>query len=142
MSVTALIVAAGSGQRLGGGMPKQFRPLGGKPPFRQMRELARCVQNDGCVDVDTNRYSVPWRLIGAAVTVRVAEGEVVASQAGIEVARHGERRGRRERSVLAEHLEGIVGVPWQRPARSAAAPPPPELLRPLAEYERLLGGSW
>jgi transposase len=120
-----------------------LRPLGGRPPFRQARELVRVVQSDGCVELDTNRYSVPWRLIGAAVTVRVAEGEVVASQAGIEVARHGERRGRRERSVLAEHLEGIVGVPWQRPARWAVAPPPPpELLRPLAEYERLLGGSW
>lgn len=31
MKVTALIVAAGSGARLGGGIPKQYRPLGGKP---------------------------------------------------------------------------------------------------------------
>ncbi len=30
LSVTALIVAAGSGERLGGGLPKQFRTLGGK----------------------------------------------------------------------------------------------------------------
>lgn len=30
MTVTALIVAAGSGSRLGGGLPKQFRPIGGK----------------------------------------------------------------------------------------------------------------
>ena len=34
MSVTALIVAAGSGQRLGGGTPKQFRSLRGKPMVR------------------------------------------------------------------------------------------------------------
>jgi 2-C-methyl-D-erythritol 4-phosphate cytidylyltransferase/2-C-methyl-D-erythritol 2,4-cyclodiphosphate synthase len=34
VTVTALIVAAGSGQRLGGGVPKQFRPLGGKPVLR------------------------------------------------------------------------------------------------------------
>lgn len=34
MSLTALIVAAGSGQRLGGGVPKQYRPLGGKPVLR------------------------------------------------------------------------------------------------------------
>ena len=33
--------------------------LNGRPPFRQMRELTRKVQNDGCVDVDTNHYSVP-----------------------------------------------------------------------------------
>ena len=30
MTVTALIVAAGSGHRLGGGLPKQFRAVGGK----------------------------------------------------------------------------------------------------------------
>ena len=38
MSVTALIVAAGSGQRLGGGVPKQFRPLAGKPLVRWAAE--------------------------------------------------------------------------------------------------------
>ena len=31
MTVTALIVAAGAGERLGGGLPKQYRLLGGKP---------------------------------------------------------------------------------------------------------------
>ena len=30
MTVTALIVAAGSGSRLGGGLPKQYRPIAGK----------------------------------------------------------------------------------------------------------------
>lgn len=34
MSVTALIVAAGKGERLGGGVPKQFRKLGGKAVLR------------------------------------------------------------------------------------------------------------
>lgn len=34
MSVTALIVAAGRGERLGGGVPKQFRLIGGKPLLR------------------------------------------------------------------------------------------------------------
>jgi 2-C-methyl-D-erythritol 4-phosphate cytidylyltransferase / 2-C-methyl-D-erythritol 2,4-cyclodiphosphate synthase len=34
MSVTALIVAAGSGARLGGGVPKQYRPIAGKPVLR------------------------------------------------------------------------------------------------------------
>ncbi|HWU92596.1 MAG TPA: 2-C-methyl-D-erythritol 4-phosphate cytidylyltransferase, partial [Sphingomicrobium sp.] len=34
MSVTALIVAAGRGERLGGGVPKQFRKLGGKAVLR------------------------------------------------------------------------------------------------------------
>ena len=38
MTVTALIVAAGSGERLGGGIPKQYRPLGGKPVLRRAVE--------------------------------------------------------------------------------------------------------
>ena len=38
MTVTALIVAAGKGERLGGGVPKQYRPLGGKPVLRWAAE--------------------------------------------------------------------------------------------------------
>lgn len=34
MTVTALIVAAGKGERLGGDMPKQYRSIGGKPLLR------------------------------------------------------------------------------------------------------------
>lgn len=33
-TTTALIVAAGSGERMGSGVPKQYRPLGGKPVLR------------------------------------------------------------------------------------------------------------
>jgi 2-C-methyl-D-erythritol 4-phosphate cytidylyltransferase/2-C-methyl-D-erythritol 2,4-cyclodiphosphate synthase len=38
MTTTALIVAAGKGERLGGGLPKQFRLLGGKPILRRAVE--------------------------------------------------------------------------------------------------------
>jgi len=34
VTTTALIVAAGKGERAGGGIPKQFRPIGGKPMLR------------------------------------------------------------------------------------------------------------
>ena len=34
MTLTTLIVAAGKGERLGGGVPKQYRMLGGKPVLR------------------------------------------------------------------------------------------------------------
>jgi 2-C-methyl-D-erythritol 4-phosphate cytidylyltransferase/2-C-methyl-D-erythritol 2,4-cyclodiphosphate synthase len=34
MTVTALIVAAGKGERLGGGIPKQYRMIGGRPVLR------------------------------------------------------------------------------------------------------------
>lgn len=37
-SITAIIVAAGHGQRAGGGLPKQFRPLAGIPVLRRSVE--------------------------------------------------------------------------------------------------------
>ena len=38
MTVTALIVAAGKGERMGGGLPKQYRKLGGKSVLRRAVE--------------------------------------------------------------------------------------------------------
>src|SRR3954464_3602162 len=91
--------------RAGGGARGPGR---GGPPFRQVRELVRRVQNDGCVDVDTNHYSVPWTLIGAPASIVVSGGAGRAHHAAAEVARHSERRGRRERAVDRAHLRGIV----------------------------------
>jgi hypothetical protein len=123
-----------------------LRPLAGRPPFRQLRELTRRVQNDGCVDVDTNHYSVPWALIGAPVSVVVSAGEVRVLHAGAEVARHGQRRGRRERAVDPAHLRGIVVgdavARWREAALSTVTSAGADLLRPLAEYERAAGGAW
>jgi hypothetical protein len=74
------------------------------------------------------------------VTVLAGEDGIVVSHAGAEVARHEARRGRRERAIRPEHLDGIVGAGGGT-ARTDTAPAA-ELLRPLAEYERLLGGAW
>ena len=57
--------------------------LMGRPPFRQVREVARRVQADGSVDLDTDHYSVPWRLIGARVRVEVTAGVVRIFHAGM-----------------------------------------------------------
>ncbi len=108
--------------------------------MRILRELVRVVQSDACIELDTNRTSVPWRLIGATVTVLAGEDGIVVSHGGAEAARHEARRGRRERAIRPEHLDGIVGA-GGRTARTDAALTA-ELLRPLAEYERLLGGAW
>ncbi len=125
-----------------------LRPLNGRPPFRQLRELTRRVQNDACVDVDTNHYSVPWRLIGAEVSVVVDDNQVRIRHAGIEVACHNKRPGRRERAVDRAHLHGIVPCrpdPALDTDTGAASPTVLrgiELLRPLAEYEQAAGGGW
>lgn len=125
-----------------------LKPLAGKPPFVQDRELRRRVHSDACVEVDTNRYSVPWKWIGHQVRVLVAGQQVRIYHREQELAVHAQSAGRRQRSIQREHLEGIVGAWPERqvppaPAPEAAPPPPPgELQRPLSDYEALLGGGW
>jgi transposase len=120
-----------------------LRPLDGKPPFEQTRELVRQVGADCSVEVDTNAYSVPWRLLGESVQVQVTRGRVRVLHAGGEVALHDERTGlRRQRVVDPAHFEGVAG--FRSPVRREIPSEPivPALLRPLAEYEQLAGGSF
>jgi transposase len=121
-----------------------LRPLGGRAPFGQLRDLVRRVQADCAVDVDTNSYSVPWRLIGEMVQVTICAGRIVVRHAGDVVADHAVCSGRRQRITDRAHLAGVVGAdgPVRRTTRPPPAPPPASLLRPLAEYELAAGGGW
>jgi len=110
-----------------------LRPINGRPSFVAVRELSRRVQSDACVEVDTNAYSVPWRLIGEMVRVEVTADHVRVIYAGNEVARHPYSAGRRQRILDRQHLIGVVGVsPRPAPVRA--------LLRPLSQYA-LAGGA-
>ena len=120
----------------------------GGPPFGSLRELTRVVSNDCAIEIDTNNYSVPWRLIGERVMVTVAAGEVRIRHGVHEVAVHKQSEGRRLRIVDCGHLEGVAGRDGviRRPEIAAplepASSPPHPLLRPLAEYEAAIGGSF
>lgn len=122
-----------------------LREIHGKAPFLQMRELLRRVHTDACVELDTNRYSVPLRLIGESVTVLIAEREVRMFYAGELIASHAQSLSRRTSLIDRRHLVGIVGAAGVRstvpPPHNAAALPATELLRPLSEYESALGGA-
>ena len=139
-------------ERFGQAEAGALRALDGRPPFRQRRELVRRVQSDCSVEVDTNAYSVPWRLIGESVQVVVSGGRVHVLHAGQEVAVHAEAAGRRQRLVEPAHFHGVVGCHRPSPPPSTlrqaqgSGPAPAieaaALLRPLAEYEQLAGGGW
>lgn len=118
-----------------------LRPLGGRAPFGQLRDLVRKVRPDCAIDLDTNSYSVPWRLVGETVQVMVLAGRVIVRHAGEMVADHPVCDGRRQRIVDRGHLTGLVGSGLP-PVASSPSVPPPALLRPLAEYEAVVGGGW
>ena len=70
MTTTALIVAAGKGERAGGAVPKQFRLLGGKPVLRwAVESLIRhpAVQSTRIVIADGQRDSAAAALDGLNV---------------------------------------------------------------------------
>lgn len=124
-----------------------LKPLAAKAPFLQVRELTRRVHTDACIELDTNRYSVPWKLIGETVTVVVSERQVRVFYAGQEVACHAQSPLRRASVIERGHLVGIVGaqfagVSWLRRAPEPPPSLPAELLRPLEQYEAVLGGAW
>ena len=125
----------------------RLKPLGGQPSFGSLRELTRVVGNDCAVEIDTNSYSVPWRLIGERVAVTIAAGEVRIRHGVHQVAVHEQSKGRRLRIVDPVHLDGVAGRNGavRRPETAAAVPgssPPHSLLRPLTEYEAVIGGSF
>jgi transposase len=118
-----------------------LRPLGGRAPFGQLRDLIRKVRPDCAIDLDTNSYSVPWHLVGETVQVVVLAGRVIVRHAGEVIADHPMCEGRRQRVMDRAHLAGLVGTGL---VRATTAPPisPPALLRPLSEYEAVVGGGW
>ena len=120
-----------------------LRPLAGRTTFQPLRECVRRVHADACIELETNRYSVPWRLIGETVSVLVNE-QVRILHAGQEVAVHTRLAGQRRASIHRAHLLGIVGTePRPQPNAVNALPAAaPELLRSLHEYEALTGGAW
>ena len=122
----------------------KLRPLPQCGPFVAARDLSRRVGPDCAVELDTNAYSVPWRLIGERVRVLVTAETVRITHAGIEVASHNRSAGRRGRIVERAHFDGVAGAAGRviRAATEADKDTAATLLRPLAEYEAVAGGAW
>jgi hypothetical protein len=124
---------------------RALKPLAGMPAFGTMRDLSRIVGGDCAVALDGNAYSVPWRLIGERVRVIASAGTICIQHGGQEVARHVERERYHGRVDDDAHLAGLVGsrsVPMHRRPEIPACEDAAGLLRPLAEYEAIAGGSF
>jgi transposase len=109
-------------------------PSAGQPSFLTDVRLSRMVASDYLVSVDTNRYSVPFMLIGQAVEVERRQAEICIFHRDNLVARHPELAGRYQLSIDPAHGPGAIA----RNARSRLSSLPPvkdrEALR-LTEVE-------
>lgn len=76
-------------------------------PYRLERNPVRCVANDSLVALETNRYSVPWQIVGESVEVAVIQNEVRIFHQGQLVASHALCTGRHQVIRKPEHYQGL-----------------------------------
>ncbi len=122
----------------------------GVPPYRLERNPIRSVANDCLVTLDTNRYSVPWRLVGERLEVSVVQQRVQLFHRGKIVATHALCSGRHQVIRDPEHFRGLFRTESSR-RRPATAPASPQGLwcvsvpevevRDLAVYEAFSAGG-
>jgi len=116
-------------------------PTTHQPAFRLEATYPRVVAEDFLVSLDTNRYSVPFRLIGRTVEVQRREGRLVIRYQGQFIAEHAELPGRHQVRLLPEHGPGAVARNARQPQLHAVeriAQPwsmPAVEVRDLAVYE-------
>lgn len=124
----------------------QLVPLAGQRSFQQEARVSRIVAADYLVSLGTNRYSVPFRLIGQRVEVQRRGETVHIFSRDREVASHPVLSGSHQFRILPEHGPGAIArLPRQRrstlsePAPCAASLPEVEI-RDLACYEAVCAG--
>ena len=116
------------------------------PPGRAFRleaPLTRVVATDYLVTVDTNRYSVPFTLIGQPVEVMRRDGFLQMRHRGQLIATHPVLEGRHQLRILPEHGPGPIArnarVRYSTGGRSTDAVPLDVEIRDLAYYETAYG---
>jgi Mu transposase-like protein len=118
-----------------------------QPGFRLAARVPRIVADDYLVSFETNRYSVPFTLIGQTVEVHRRDGQLDVFHRGQHVVTHAVLPGQHQLRILPEHGPGAIArTTRQRPSTLAAAGPParyPEVeVRDLAIYEALTMGDF
>jgi len=120
---------------------EQLLPIGARPGYRLEARYSRTVADDYLVSLDTNRYSVPFALIGQPVEIQRRDGGVQVFHRGRLVATHPELTGRYQLRILPEHGPGPIARNQRLRTSTTTAPAPSALpaveVRDLATYDTL-----
>jgi hypothetical protein len=113
-----------------------LRPLPAQPLVIRHRRVRRRVSNDAFVDVDTVRYSVPYRFVRADVEVLVGDDAVEVFLGAERVAVHRRSSEPHARIVEPAHFDGLLR---RAPVPAVTTGSPLQALgRSLAEYQAAL----
>lgn len=80
----------------------------GQRSFAQEGRRSRIVASDYLVSLHSNRYSVPFQLIGQTVELQAKEGRLVIWHRGRCVAEHPLLTGQHQLRILPEHGPGAI----------------------------------
>ncbi len=121
-------------------------PRATRPGFKLEARFVRIVADDFLVSLDTNRYSVPFAIIGHTVEVERRDGEVRVHHRGRVIATHAELPGRHGLVVLPEHGPGpaVRNARHRRATNTGPVDTREEVLveqRDLALYDELLAAG-
>jgi hypothetical protein len=116
----------------------------GHPSFLTDVRLSRLVATDYLVTFDTNRYSVPFHLIGQAVEVERHSSGVRIYHRGELAAEHPQLSGRYQLSIQPQHGPGAAARNVRRKLSSLPSTASSDHfseveIRDLAIYEQLAG---
>jgi transposase len=122
--------------------------VAGVTPYRLERIPIRSVASDSLVALETNRYSVPWQIVGESVEVAVVQHEVRTFHRGQLVAAHPLCVGRHQVVRNPEHYRGLFRTTAKQSATGQRLPDSlwdlsiPEVeVRDLEVYEALVAGG-
>jgi hypothetical protein len=119
----------------------------GQPGFRLEALASRTVATDYLVSFETNRYSVPFRLIGETVQVQRRGEQLQVFHRGELVASHPVLSGKYQMRILPEHGPGAIARNARLRYSTAPGSPPGSSestevqVRDLALYDQLAGVS-
>lgn len=118
----------------------------GQPSFRLERPVARVVAGDYLVSYQTNRYSVPFGLIGKTVELKPCGQQLQIWYRGEAVAAHPLLAGRHQLRWQPEHGPGAIArnarLRYSQGSTGATGISIPEVeVRDPALYEQLFAGT-
>lgn len=87
---------------------EQLMPAEGKAPYRIQTDITRIIPRDCQVVYKTNRYSVPWKLVGREAVLLESGERLKIYVDGNLVAEHPLLGGKWQQSLVASHYEGIL----------------------------------
>ena len=118
-------------------------PTTGQPSFAHAGRRSRIVASDYLVSFQTNRYSVPFHLIGQTVELQTHNGQLTVFHRGRTVAEHPLLESQHQLRILPEHGPGAIARNARKRFSAAAAGGDISYIndveiRDLTVYEQLL----